>query len=102
RSPSSGKASTPLAHPNGVEAFPDEGLRAEARPFKLYATRGLHAPVTAQDDRGRDVSAVIANLDHEAVRGFELTTIRGFAREHGLTIDVGTGARRLLLTGWTE
>jgi Tfp pilus assembly protein PilF len=91
-----------VAHPDGVQVFPDEGLSAQARPFKLYASGGLHAPAAARDDRGRDVRALLAHVDHEAVRDFPLTAVRGFARQHSLTLDLGTAARRLLLTGWTE
>lgn len=91
-----------VAHPRGVEVFPNEGLTAEARPFRIYATRGLHPVAAARDEEGRDVRALVADLDHKAVRDFGLLNIRGYAKEHSLTLDLGANAQRLLLTGWTE
>ena len=42
-------------HPQGVEVYPNEGMTDPPRPFKLYATRGAHPPLTAVDDHGNDV-----------------------------------------------
>ena len=51
-------------HPADVEVFPNEGLKESPRPpFKLYATRGAHVPVTAVDDHGHDVRPLIAERD---------------------------------------
>jgi tetratricopeptide (TPR) repeat protein len=93
-----------IAHPPGTEVFPNEGLTAVERPFKLYATGATRAPVMATDDRGRDVRDLVADLDRRPVDGFGLTSFRGYAKDHSLTLDLGpTGdATRLLLTGWTE
>ncbi|MCA1604518.1 MAG: CRTAC1 family protein, partial [Acidobacteria bacterium] len=44
-------------HPQGVEVYPNEGMTHPPRPFKLYATRDAHPPLTAVDDHGNDVRA---------------------------------------------
>jgi tetratricopeptide (TPR) repeat protein len=93
-----------IAHPSGVAVFPNEGLSAEAKPFKLYATTSLRAPASATDDRGHDVKSLISAVDGKPVAGFPMTSIRGYAKPHALTLDLGPAgeATRLLLTGWTE
>jgi hypothetical protein len=97
-----------VAHPRGVEVYPDEGLRAQPPPFKLYATSGARAPVAAHDEHNHDVLARIAKLDRRYPDDFKLRPIRGYAAPHTLTLDLGLAeqeARRrvlLLLTGWTD
>jgi len=92
-------------HPADVEVFPNEGLKESPRPpFKLYATRGAHVPVTAVDDHGHDVRPLIAERDRRWPDDFGLLPIRGYAEPHTLTLDLGADADRavLLLTGWTD
>ncbi|HYN84054.1 MAG TPA: FG-GAP-like repeat-containing protein [Pyrinomonadaceae bacterium] len=96
-----------VAHPVGVEVFPNEGLgNPTSATSKLYAARDLRPPVAAADDAGRDVLARLTKLDRSYPDGFRLRPIRGYADEHALTLDLGraTDATRalLLLTGWTD
>ena len=95
-----------IAHPQDVAVYPNEGLIDPPRPFKIFATRNAHPPVSATDDHGHDVLERIAYLDHRYVDDFALDSIRGFAVEHALTLDLGKvpDARRtlLLLTGYTD
>jgi hypothetical protein len=95
-----------VAHPEGTEIFPNEGLTGPPRPpFKLYVTRGARPPASATDDRGQDVLDRVARLDRKYPDNFKLRPIRGYAEEHALTLDLGAaGASRtlLLLTGWTD
>ncbi len=95
-----------VAHPDGAEVFPNEGLIDPPRPpFKLYVTSNARPPVEALDDQGRDVLSRITEMDRQYVEGFGLHRIRGYADEHTLTLDLGssTGGRTLLLlTGWTD
>ena len=114
-------------HPEGVDVYPNEGLTDPPRPFKLYATRVAHAPLTAVDDHGNDVLSRIARMDRQYPDNFRRDRIRGYAEEHTLTMKLAdpvtqtvslrvkgnetvrtqTNSLRyerviLLLTGWTD
>ncbi len=113
-------------HPQGVEVYPNEGLTDPPRPFKLYATRDAHPPLTAVDDHGNDVLSRIARMDRQYPDKFRRDRIRGYADEHTLTMKLAdavtesgslrvkaneTGTQTdslryerviLLLTGWTD
>jgi Tfp pilus assembly protein PilF len=95
-----------ITHPEGTEVFPNEGLKDPPRPpFKLYCTQGARPPVSAVDDNGHDELAALTQVDRKFVDTFELDRIRGFAKQHSLTLDLGEaqGQRTLLLmTGWTD
>ena len=70
----------------------------------------------AVDEHGHDMSARIAQLDRTCPDDFALESVRGYAAEHALTLDLGeaqsergslkasrTNVRTLLLlTGWTD
>jgi hypothetical protein len=93
-------------HPKNVLVFPNEGMGAAPRPpFRLYAVRGARPPRRAEDDAGRDVSDRVSALDRRFVDGFPLEAVRGYAKEHWLSVDLaGVPSDRalLLLTGWTD
>ena len=95
-----------MDHPQGVAVFPNEGMTDPPRPFKLYATRDAHPPLTAVDDRGNDVLSRIARMDRQYPDDFQRDRIRGYADEHTLTMKLAETATRehilLLLTGWTD
>ena len=93
-----------LAHPRDIELFPNEGMTASPKPFRLHAVSDLRAPAGAVDDRGHDVTERIARLDRRYADGFTLTPFRGHADPHTLTLDLGDAPRPavLLLTGWTD
>lgn len=95
-----------VTHPADLLVFPDEGLRATPRPFRLFGVRGARPPAAAYDDSGRDVLDDVTHRDRRYPDDFERLPIRGYAREHTLTIDVPADldADRsvLLLTGWTD
>jgi tetratricopeptide (TPR) repeat protein len=96
-----------VAHPAGVEVYPDEGLRDAPPDFKLYAAKGARPPAAATDGHGHDVLGRLAKLDRTYPDDFKLLPIRGYAEPHELTLDLGKdegGAVRtlLLLTGWTD
>jgi Tfp pilus assembly protein PilF len=91
-------------HPVDVEVYPTAGLKDPPRPaFHLYVTHGAHVPVSAVDEHGHDVRALIADRDRRWPDDFGLEKIRGYAKPHSLTLDLGKDADRavLLLTGWT-
>jgi tetratricopeptide (TPR) repeat protein len=95
-----------LAHPADVEVYPNEGMiDPPLPPFKLYKTRNTHLPVSATDDKGNDVLDRIANIDRKYPDEFKLHTIRGYAEEHSLTLNLGKpsdGQTVLLMTAWTD
>src|ERR1043165_8196428 len=94
-----------VAHPQGVEVYPNEGLTEPPQPFKIYSTRDAHPPLSAVDEHGHDVLSRVARLDREYPDDFKLKSIRGYAEDHELTLklDAGSPARvKLLLTGWTD
>ena len=96
-----------VAHPAGVDVYPNEGLKSlEARrPFTLYTAGAPRPPLAAFDEHGHDVLDRIARVDRRYVDDFALEPVRGYAREHAvtLTLDAGGAARMLLLlTGWTD
>ena len=91
-----------VAHPEGVEIYPNEGLTEPPQPFKIYSTRGARPPIAAVDEHGHDVLSRIATLDRQYPDDFKLLPIRGYADQHELTMDLGGSASLLLLTGWTD
>ncbi|HKP87955.1 MAG TPA: CRTAC1 family protein, partial [Blastocatellia bacterium] len=101
-----------VAHPSDTEVFPNEGMVSPPLPpFKLYRTRGAAPPARATDDHGHDVLARIEKLDRQYPDDFTLHSIRGYAEQHALTLDLGKPAKAvnpasertlLLLTGWTD
>ena len=96
-----------VAHPQGVEVYPNEGMTDPPRPFILYKTRGAHPPLAATDDQGRDVLPRLLKVDRQFVDDFPLDRIRGYAAEHTLTLKLDDEKPRnkrtlLLLTGWTD
>lgn len=96
-----------VAHPSGVEVYPNEGMTSPPRPFKLYTTRAARPPLTATDEHGHDVRERITKIDRQYPDDFQLARIRGYAGEHSLTMKLaneGVKEQRtlLLLTGWTD
>ena len=94
-----------VAHPPGIEVFPDEGMRATPPAFRLFAVRDVRPPLAAADETGRDLLPAVRALDHVHAEGFPLHRIRGYASEHALVLDLGPGVAPgavLLLTGWTD
>ena len=95
-----------VSHPDGVEVYPNEGLRIPAdRALELFATPAAQVPRRVVDHRGRDVTDRVARRDRAYVDDLPIASIRGYAAEHDLTIDLGpptAGPVVLLLTGWTD
>src|SRR5436305_4263380 len=120
-----------VAHPEGTEVYPNEGMSDPPKSFKLFVTRNARPPLSAIDDHGNDVLELISKLDRRWPGDFKLDRIRGYADEHTLTMKLaepatatrglsahqrasntrtrhavtakGTNERViLLLTGWTD
>ncbi|HEV2862259.1 MAG TPA: FG-GAP-like repeat-containing protein [Pyrinomonadaceae bacterium] len=92
-----------VAHPEGVEVYPDEGMRDAPPAFKLYKVKGARPPAAATDEHGHDVLDRVARIDRTYPDDFQVRPIRGYAEPHTLTLDLGRGSGNLLLlTGWTD
>jgi tetratricopeptide (TPR) repeat protein len=96
-----------VAHPIGVEVYPNEGMKDPPRPFILYKTRNAHPPLAATDDQGHDVLSRLTKVDRQFADDFPLERIRGYAGEHTLTLKLDDKTQQnkrtvLLLTGWTD
>ena len=97
-----------IAHPPEVEVHPNEGLFAPPFPqHELMIARDVKPAGAVFDHAGRDVSARAAARDRLFIDDLPIEKIRGYARPHTLTIELG-GAEGcaapdlLLLTGWTD
>ncbi|HET9317799.1 MAG TPA: CRTAC1 family protein, partial [Vicinamibacteria bacterium] len=92
------------AHPADVEVHPHEGMTAPPKPDRVLAVRASHAPLAATDDEGRDVLPALLAMDRRYPDTFARERIRGYARSHTLTLDLGALPERsaLLMTGWTD
>ncbi|MET0646068.1 MAG: FG-GAP-like repeat-containing protein, partial [Pyrinomonadaceae bacterium] len=82
-----------VAHPSGVEVYPDEGLRDAPPAFKLYTSKGARPPRAASDEHGHDVLARVSHLDRQYPDDFKVLPIRGYAEPHTLTLDLGGDGR---------
>jgi cytochrome c-type biogenesis protein CcmH/NrfG len=94
-----------VAHPAGVEVYPNEGLRAAPEPLEIYTTRDARPPLAAEDEHGHNVLDRIAHMDRRYPDDFRREHLRGYAAEHTLTLTLPaspSGRRVLLLTGWTD
>jgi Tfp pilus assembly protein PilF len=93
-------------HRSDVEVHPREGLVEPPFPsFELYGATDVRSPLRATDDRGRDVLERVRDLDRRFVDDLPLERIRGYAKRHELTLDLGSrpeAGTLLLLTGWTD
>jgi Tfp pilus assembly protein PilF len=94
-----------VEHPADVEIHPNEGLRAKSEPFRLIGVRHVQSPTAVEDEHGHDVLDRVRRMDRKYPDDFTLGRIRGYAKEHSLTITLPPamdGRRALLLTGWTD
>lgn len=94
-------------HPASTDVLPREGLvSAPAAGLRMETVRDRRPAVRVVDASGRDASLAAARTDRTYVDGLPLLPVRGYARPHAMTIDLGptTPARGavLLLTGWTD
>ncbi|HEX8175752.1 MAG TPA: FG-GAP-like repeat-containing protein [Pyrinomonadaceae bacterium] len=95
-----------VAHPAGVEVYPNEGMTSPPRPFILYKTKDARPPLAATDEHGHDMLSRITSMDRKYPDDFRRDALRGYAEEHWLTLKLderaASGRVLLLLTGWTD
>jgi len=75
-------------HPLGIEVFADERFAAPPPPLKLYAVKTPKPFVSARDDRGQDMSAVVRELDENYLGGFGKGRYQGVTRDHWVELEL--------------
>lgn len=87
--------------------YPDECVGPPAtEETRLYCVTDLCPPACARDDRGKDATRVVSELDGRYADGFGLTRFHGLAETHTLTLDFNStpamNQPALVLSGWIE
>jgi tetratricopeptide (TPR) repeat protein len=96
-----------IDHPAGTDVFPREGLVSSPVPgLRIETLRDRRAPARVMDASGQDASRAAGRVDRAYVDGLPLLPVRGYARPHAMTVDLGPSTPAqgavLLLTGWTD
>ncbi len=91
-------------HPADTEVFVDERFSPASPPqLAVQGVRGLRPAARATDDRGRDVTDLVARRDGRYLTTFDRGAYQGIAADHFVeleTDDAGEGARMLVANGW--
>ncbi|MGH7574890.1 MAG: CRTAC1 family protein, partial [Longimicrobiales bacterium] len=92
-------------HPEGTEMLVDERFTLPAPAPALHLTQPLRPIARAVDESGRDVTALVRELDERYLDTFELGAYQGLAEEHYVEITLGddahaSGPLRLVASGW--
>lgn len=96
-----------LDHPASTQVYTNEKFKSPPFPeFRLFGVKRRIAPITARDDRGRDVLAAVSRRDRAYAAGFDHDSA-GVAGMHSITLDFGSAAAPanqavLLLNGWVD
>ncbi|MFH1413868.1 MAG: type II secretion system protein [Candidatus Omnitrophota bacterium] len=92
-------------HPVDYDIYPDEALIGSSRRFfAIMTSRNEQLPISAVDDKGREVLKYITTIDR-MYAPFDNIEISGFARLHHLILDLGNIDVQnsiLYINGWTE
>lgn len=81
-------------HPADVEVFVDERFVPGAPPaLTVHATRRPTPATNVRDDRGADVTAVVAANDGQYLSTFARGPYQGIAEEHYVEFDIATPLR---------
>ncbi|MDQ3011007.1 MAG: FG-GAP-like repeat-containing protein [Acidobacteriota bacterium] len=92
-------------HPPGTEVFTDERFTMPQPKPQLYVTQTPKLFASAKDDRGQDVSAIVAALDQQYLDTFGRGQYQGVTRDHWVELELGEEAPRdkklyLIGHGW--
>jgi tetratricopeptide (TPR) repeat protein len=91
-------------HPSSEAVYANEIYSSTSVPPEIYLVHNEHLPVSAVDDRGRDVLPLLRQVDGRYPTGFRRDRMLGVADVHGLTLDLGpfpaSADPALWLTGW--
>ena len=97
-----------IEHDRAVSVYPNEGLgQTEISNEKIFTTSNEHAPLSAINSNGGNILPKIKDLDRVFYDDFKSLPIRGYAKEHSMTLNLDdkkgfNGRTLLLLTGWTD
>ncbi|MEZ4587538.1 MAG: FG-GAP-like repeat-containing protein [Gemmatimonadales bacterium] len=91
--------------PDSVDALVDERFVPpdQDSTLRLILASGARPPVSAVDERGREVLPLLAERDFRFVSDFTPTRYQGVVEPHELTLDLGPiegGGALLFLSGW--
>jgi Tfp pilus assembly protein PilF len=91
-------------HPAGEDAYANEIYSATPMPPRMYLVGHERFPLSAVDDRGKNVLPLIRSADRRYPTEFQRRRILGLAAPHSLTLDLGTFPESahvaLWLRGW--
>jgi tetratricopeptide (TPR) repeat protein len=93
-------------HPDHVDIYTNEKFKGPPFPeFRLFGVRQRHYPVSAREDRGRDVLSRVLKRDRTYPDGFP-HNYAGVASRHTLELDFGRvpadNRAVLILNGWVD
>jgi tetratricopeptide (TPR) repeat protein len=96
---------TAVDHPEGVEVVTNEKVGPPAlAEHRLHTISQRRLPVSAVDQRGRDVLDLVREADEQYAKLFDFKLRQGYTEPTTLELDLGdlSGAERitLFLTGW--
>jgi Tfp pilus assembly protein PilF len=80
---------TGVDHPEGTEIYVDERFVIPPSPLAVTVVETPRQLKSARDDRGRDVEALLRDLDGSLVDGFPRGQYQGVASEHYVELDLG-------------
>jgi tetratricopeptide (TPR) repeat protein len=97
-----------VEHDADSEVYPNEGLGIPTSGKQiLYTAKKAGPPLSAMSGDGKSVLPKIEKLDRNFYDSFKSLPIRGYAKQHELTLNLDDkkdykGRTLLLLTGWTD
>jgi Tfp pilus assembly protein PilF len=94
-------------HPEGTEVFTDERFAIPPAPLEVFTTGQTREFVSAKNDKGEDVSALVRTLDEKYLDGFERGTFQGVAKDHYVELELPADApadKRIAIVadGWVH
>jgi VCBS repeat protein/tetratricopeptide repeat protein len=89
-------------HPATEEVYSDEIYSWAPAAPTLYAVGEKHFPVSATDEHGRDVLALVREQDGRYPADFRHSRILGVADLHSLTLDLGAFPRAAHISLWLK
>ncbi len=92
-------------HPEDVEVYSNEKVGPPSiAEFGIHTVRHPKTPVSAVDQKGRDVLPVIAERDDDYLKAFDVKIKQGLTEPHFIELDLGELKSpekiTLFLTGW--
>ena len=79
-------------HPEGTEVYVDERFVVPPEKLGYTTVRTPHKIAKAIDDKGQDVTDVVAELDNRALANFGRGQYQGLTRDHYIEVELGDDA----------